>query len=153
MHETRVVLEVRKFDSLGTHTTRHRSVCQTRSHGMQRDGLTAGPRPLCTPLMPSFRHVFAMTSSAFLYTLVPPCFASSPCSCMRVFATSAGFDTVTYTVSWRVASVCTIRGLTATHAANPPHRKPSALDNGRVPGAGALILQLQAGTRRALGEG
>lgn len=77
------------------------------------NGLTAGARPRCNPLIPSFFQVLDSTSTALVYTLGPPPFASSPWSWRRVLATSAGLDIVT-----------------AMHAATPPQANASAVWRG-----------------------
>lgn len=107
----------------------------------EEKSLTAGGSPLWIPLIPSLRQVFPNTSKTFLYTLTPPCFANSPCNCIRVLATSAGFENVTYYIYclrfW--SGFCDGGGenqkkawRTATHAAIPPRTKPSAVDIGRL---------------------
>jgi hypothetical protein len=107
--------------------------------------------------MPSFLYVLPMASKAFLYTFAVPAFASSPCSCKRVFATSAGFEICQSLVSRKMRpliitnsdleesqpKVCDRCKLpTAIHAAIPPHMKPSAVEMGRpLTGAGEAILR------------
>ena len=66
-----------------------------RTKGVFCDELTAGPSPRWIPLSPSFRQVFTNASNTLLYTLMPPSFASSPCSCIRVLATSGMLEKVT----------------------------------------------------------
>ena len=77
----------------GTHTDAQVStLIQSLHKALVR---TAGGNPRCMPFSPSFLHVFANTSRTLLYTRFPPPFASSPCSCRRVLATSAGLEKVT----------------------------------------------------------
>jgi hypothetical protein len=113
-------------------------ICILRKSLIQRirlkkdDMRTAAARPRCKPRMPSFLQVLPKTSMALVYTFFTPSLASSPWSCRRVLATSAGLETVTYMSSSATHARCQRKdnGRTAVHAATAPHIKPSTVVNG-----------------------